>query len=244
MARRKREEECERRQREWMQRQQDMANVQAEAKRMEEERKLEEEHRKRAEAEANAAREKAEADEAEKKRLIEQQKVEKAERCRERRIWWKQNLKWFLLVIAAILIYAVVSSMYQSSQDKRQQERAIAEQQRQDSIAFAEQQSEFNELYAEFENLMRVDIYVDNAYEKVMACYSVLQRMRAMLNDNPTLSDISLKNSIDRYNDRVDDAYRVYKDAIDDPNSYPMRDMLKERYTPILQRLQILKIQY
>jgi len=211
---RKKQEEDECKQREWIQRQQDIANTQAEAKLVEEERRLEEERRKKAEAEAEAARKKAEADKAEKERLIEQQKAEKAERRRKCRLWWKQNLKWFLWVIAAILMYVVISSMYQSCQNQRQRDEAIAEQQRQDSLAFIEKQRKFNELCAEFEDIMMRPM----TKQILSRGRQILIQLNNMESDCPELSSFPMSQNSRQYNDSVDAVVIRYNDMIDNPH--------------------------
>lgn len=224
------------------QRQREIEAVQAEAARVANEARLAEEQKAAEQARAQAAEEERLREEAERQRLDAERRKTEAERAKERTEWWHRNLRWFITALIGVVIVIAAIILYQSCENKRKQQEALAEQQRQDSIAFVEEQRKFDNFVVDFENHMQVEIYVDNAYENVVVCHSTLEHMRAMLKEKPTLSNISLQNCIDRYNNRVDDAIRIYNDAIDDPNSFHMRGELKEKYSPILQRLKTLKI--
>ena len=250
-AERRREREAEEKRRRQKQReaeeverqhQRELESMRAERDRVAEETRQVEERKAAELAKAKAAEEERLRHEAERKKLeAERMKVE-AERAKARAEWWRRNLRWFVSAVIMVAIGIVILLMCRSCEAKRLHEAAVADSIRQDSIAFAEQQRKFDNFVADFENHMQVEIYVDNAYENVVACHSILERMRALLKEKPTLSNMSLQSSIDRYNNRVDDAIRIYNDAIDDPNSFLMRDMLKENFSPKLQRLKTLKI--
>ena len=230
---RKKQEEDECKQREWIQRQQDIANAQAEAKRVEEERRLEEERRKRAEAEVEAARKKTEADKAEKERLIEQQKAEKAERKRKRRLWWKQNLKWFAATGGVLLLFVASVILYKGCQNKRQQQQAYQDSIRQDSIVSVERRQQFDDLSVEFEKKLKQPLTLDNAYQNVVDCRKILQQILQLLSETTTPLEGSPQELINQYNSHVNAAIKTYNDAIDDPNSAPQREDLKRKLNPL-----------
>lgn len=239
---RRRQKQCEAAELE-RQRQLELEAVQAEAARVANEALLAEEQKAVEQAKAQAAEEERLRQEAECKRLEAERKKAEAERAKERAEWWHRNLRWFLAAAMAFVVVFASLLLYQSCKDKCEKKKAVEDSIRQDSLAFVEQQRKFDTLVTEFEKLMQTQIYVDNAYENVCACRSALERMRSALAEKPALSNISLQSCIERYNNRVDDAIRIYYDAIDDPNSFLMHDMLKKEYTPKLQRLQTLKIQ-
>ena len=232
-ALRKQEKENERKQNERIQRQQDIAHAQAEAKRVEEKRRLEEERRKRAEAEVEAARKKAEADKAEKERLIEQQKAEKAERRRKRRLWWKQNRKWFAVVGISIMLIIAAVLLYIGFQNKRQQQQAYQDSIRQDSIVSVERRQQFDNLSGEFEKKLNQPLTLDNAYQNVVDSRRILQQMLQLLSETTTPHEELPQELINQYNSHVNAAIKIYNDAIDDPNSAPQREELKRELNPL-----------
>ena len=180
--------------------------------------------------EANMA--KARADEEKRKRLEAERQAEKTERKHKRKVWWKRNRKRFAMAVGSVILIIVIINIYNSCQNKHRQQQAYEDSVRQDSIKAAERQQHFDEVAAEFKNLLDKPLDVDNAYQTVVDSRRVLQQMLQLLSETPTLYKDSPQNLIDRYNTLVDNAIKIFNDAIDDPNSAPQREELKRELNP------------